>query len=392
MSIDFDREIAREGTCSVKHDGRERYLGAADVLPLWVADMDFAVPAAVTRALAERVAHPVYGYTFYPETMFEALQAWMAKRHGWNVPREWILMAPGVVPSLFAAVRAFARRGEGVIVQPPVYAPFFAAVTTSERRLVENPLREDDGSYTIDFTHLEQCAAGGARMLLLCSPHNPVGRVWRAEELEEVLNIARRHDLTVVSDEIHEDLVYPGHKHTTLGLLAKPGDKLVTAVAPSKTFNVPGLGLSSLVVPDRGLRQALRSSFEVLHAGNTNPLSIAAFEAAYREGEEWLDRLLPYLHANRDFVCDFIAPRMPGVRALRPEGTFLVWLDCRGLDGIGCDDAGLRSFFLEKAHVGMSPGVVFGQGGSGFMRLNIASPRRILGEALERMARAITGE
>ena len=389
MSIDFDREISRSGTLSVKHDGRARMFGSADVLPLWVADMDFAVPEAVTRALAQRAAHPIYGYTLYPESMVEALIAWLKKRHGWQVPREWILMAPGVVPSLFAAVRAFARRGEGVIVQPPVYYPFFPAVTTSGRRLVENPLRETNGAWTMDFAHLEECAAGGARVLLLCSPHNPIGRVWSTDELKEVLRIARRYDLTIVSDEIHADLVFPGRQHTALALLAEAGDKVITTVAPSKTFNIPGLGLSSLIAADSTQREALRNSFEVLHSGNTNPFSIAAFEAAYRHGEAWLDSLLVYLRGNLDTVCDFLAARVPAIRAVRPEGTFLVWLDCRGLGQWTSDDAQLRAFFVDRARVGLSPGQMFGRGGSGFMRLNIASPRSVLVEALERVARAV---
>ena len=386
LSLDFDREIPRSGTCSVKHDGRAAYFGTPDVVPLWVADMDFAAPEAVTRALAERAAHPVYGYTFYPDSLYDALIDWLKKRHGWEVQREWIVMAPGVVPSLFAAVMAFAQQGEGVIVQPPVYFPFFSAVATNQRRLIQNPLRLEQGRYSIDFENLERCAAEGARLLLLCSPHNPVGRVWSRAELEDILRIARRYDLVILSDEIHADLVYPGQRHTALATLSSGMDKIITAVAPSKTFNIPGLGLSSLIVPDPAHRDALKQTFETLHAGNTNPFSITAFEAAYRGGEAWLDSLLVYLRDSRDFVSDYLATHLPVIQLIQPEGTYLLWLDCRELK---MSDAQLREFFVQQANVGMSPGTIFGQGGSGFMRLNIAAPRHVIADALGRITNAL---
>ncbi len=388
MSTDFDRDIPRNGTHSVKHDGRAAYFGTADVLPLWVADMDFASPEAVMRALQERAAHPVYGYTQYPESAYEALMAWLKQRHGWEVQREWIVMAPGVVPSLFASVMAFTQEAEGVIVQPPVYFPFFSAVTTNRRRLIENPLLLAGDRYRIDFDDLEQCAADGAKLMLFCSPHNPVGRVWSAAELSELLHIARRHDITILADEIHADLVYPGERHIALATLAGESDKVITTVAPSKTFNIPGLGLSCVIAQNAAQRHAIRQAFETLHIGNTNPFSIAAFEAAYRGGEAWLDELLVYLQGNRDFVSDYVARHLPGIKVIRSQGTYLLWLDCRGL---GMSDVKLREFFVHKAKVGMNPGTVFGKNGSGFMRLNIASPRRVIAEALGRIKRALAG-
>jgi cystathionine beta-lyase len=384
--MNFDTEIPRSGSNSFKHDGRAAYFGTADVLPLWVADMDFASPEAVTQALQERASHPIYGYTQYPESAYEALMQWLKKRHGWEVQREWIVMAPGVVPSLFASVIAFAKEGEGVIVQPPVYFPFFSAVTTGNRQLVENPLRQVGNRYEIDFGHLEQCAAAGARLMLFCSPHNPVGRVWSKDELLELLRIARRHDITILSDEIHADLVYPGEHHIVLATLAEEGDKIITTVAPSKTFNIPGLGLSCVITPDGAHRQALKRAFETLHVSNTNPFSIVAFEAAYRGGEVWLESLLAYLKGNRDFVGDYIARHLPAIKVIHAEGTYLLWLDCREL---GMGDAGLREFFVREARVGMNPGTAFGKCGSGFMRLNIASPRNVIAEALERIKTAL---
>lgn len=386
MTIDFDREISRSGTNSFKHDGRAVYFGTDDLLPLWVADMDFASPEAVTRALQDRATHPIYGYTQYPESAYEALIHWLKKRHGWEVQREWIVMAPGVVPSLFASVMAFAKEGAGVIVQPPVYFPFFSAVTTNHRRLIENPLRLAGDRYEIDFGHLEQCAADGARLMLFCSPHNPVGRVWSREELTELLRIARRYDITILSDEIHADLVYPGERHIALATLADEADKIITTIAPSKTFNIPGLGLSCVIAQNAAHRHAIKLAFETLHVSNTNPFSIVAFEAAYRGGEAWLDSLLAYLQGNRDFVSDYIARHFPSIKVIHAEGTYLLWLDCRSL----CmNDARLREFFVREAKVGMNPGTAFGKVGSGFMRLNIASPRHVIAEALERIKTAL---
>jgi cystathionine beta-lyase len=386
LNIDFDQVIPRTGSNSVKHDGCAAYFGTADLLPLWVADMDFPSPEAVTRAIAERATHPLYGYTFYPESAYEALIAWLKKRHNWEVQREWVFMAPGVVPSLFASVMAFAKEGEGVIVQPPVYFPFFSAVTTNQRRLIENPLRLVGKRYEIDFEHLEQCAADGARVMLFCSPHNPVGRVWSKVELLKLLQIARRYEIVILSDEIHADLVYPGERHLALATLAEPSDKIITTVAPSKTFNIPGLGLSCIIAPNAAHRKALMHAFETLHVANSNPFSITAFEAAYRGGEAWLDNLLQYLQGNRNFVCDYVAKHLPAIKIIPPQGTYLLWLDCRGLE---LSDVKLREFFVHNAKVGMNPGTTFGKNGSGFMRLNIASPRQVLAEALGRINHAL---
>lgn len=382
MSLDFDQTIPREGTASVKHDGRAAYFGTADVTPLWVADMDFAAPPAVTAALVARAAHPIYGYTRYPDSLYDALIVWMQQRHGWSVEREWIIMCPGVVPSLHAAVMAFAQAGEGVIVQPPVYFPFFSAVTSSARRLIENPLRLIDGRYQIDFEHLEHCAANGAKLLLLCSPHNPVGRVWQHDELSEILRIARQHKLVVLSDEIHADLVYPGQQHTPLAILADASDSVISAVAPSKSFNIPGLGLSCLIIPNPEQRSAMSKVFASLHVSASNPFSIVAFEAAYREGGAWLDALMAYLQTTRDFVLDYAHRYLPGIQPVAPQGTYLIWLDCRGLQ---LDDKALRDFFVHQAKLGMNPGIVFGTGGSGFMRLNLASPWQVIAAALVRV-------
>jgi len=393
VSVPFDQPISREHTCAVKFDARKTVFGREDVIPAWVADMDFAAPEAVTRALAERAAHPVYGYTLFPDSLYEAMTEWFRVRHHWDIRRDWILMAPGVVPSLHAACLAYAEAGEGVIIQPPVYPPFFSSVRLTGRTVIENPLLEqtlEDGStsYRMDLEHLEQCAArDDARLLILCSPHNPVGRIWSREELEAVLAIARRHGLVVISDEIHCDLTYPDKPpHTVLATLAQADDALVTAIAPSKTFNIPGLGLSALVIPDPKRRRAIREVFESLHLPQCNPFSIAGFEAGYRHGGPWLDQLMAYLRDNRDYVCETVRERLPGIRVSAPEGTYLMWLDCRQL---GLSDKDLREFFVQQAGVGMNPGITFGDQGQGFMRLNIACPKGVLAEVLGQIETAL---
>ena len=379
MSFNFDTPIPRENTNSVKFDGRQQYFGTTDVSPLWVADMDLAVPECVTRALQERLNHPVFGYTLYPESLYESIMEWFAQRHQWKIEREWILMAPGVVPSLFAAVQAFAKEGEGVIVQPPVYFPFFSAVTTNNRKLILNPLAEVNGRYEINFEHLESCAKSGAKLLMLCTPHNPVGRVWTEQELHTVLSITRKYNVTILSDDIHCDLTYPGVTHTMLATLAQPEDKIITTIAPNKTFNIPGLGLSALIIPDANQRRAIKQTFESLHVGNTNPFSITAFEAAYREGGAWLDALMKYLEGTRDLVADYLQKNIPKIKLVKPEATYLLWLDCREL---GMTDVQLRDFFIKECKVGMNPGTVFGEGGSGFMRMNIGTHRAAIEQIL----------
>ena len=385
VTFDFDQQIDRTNTGSVKFDARGKVFGTEDVLPMWVADTDFAAPDEVVQALIARAGHPVYGYSLFPDTLYEAMIDWYAQRHDWHIERDWIMLAPGVVPSLHAVALAFAAEGEGIIIQPPVYPPFFSAASKTARRLVINPLVRVDGEYRMDLDHLEECASQ-ARILALCSPHNPVGRVWREDELRALLEIARRHDLLILSDDIHCDLTFAGHPHRILATLAGEADRIITAVAPSKSFNIAGMGLSALVVPDPEHRQMLQRVFERMHMEPANPFSIVAFEAAYRHGGPWLDALLDYLKGNVDLACAFLADQVPELRVDRPEGTYLLWLDCRAL---GLGDAQLKEFFIREARVGMNPGSSFGDAGSGYMRLNIGTRRAVVEQALERIARAV---
>lgn len=385
MTNKFDEIISRNGTTSLKYDTRQSTFGKSDVLPLWVADMDFAVPEAVRRALTVRASHPIYGYTSYPESLYQSLMQWLSSRHAWINQRESAMLCPGVVPSLNASIYALTQPSDGVIVQPPVYAPFLSAPETTGRKLLLNPLKLVEGRYQFDFADFERCAAEGARLLLLCSPHNPVGRVWQQQELQTLLEICQRYDITVMSDEIHADLIYPGTRHVPLAKLAQGRVKVITAVAPSKTFNIPGLGLSALIVPDQADRAAIFKAFDSLHVSAANPFSIVAFEAAYREGADWLDELLDYLTGTRDFVREFIRQHLPLIKLIEPEGTYLLWLDCRAM---GLSDRQLTQFFVQEAGVGLSSGILFGEQGSGFMRMNIGAPRSIIAQALENIASA----
>ncbi|MBU3694531.1 MAG: putative C-S lyase [Rhodocyclaceae bacterium] len=388
MSFDFDTPVDRSGTHSEKYDLRRQLFGTDAVEPLWVADMDFAAPPAVQQALAARVAHPIYGYTVVPDSAPQALADWLARRHGWPVDPAHIRLVPGVVPTLYAAVAALTEPGQGVVVQPPVYPPLFDAVRRQGRVLLENPLRETaTGVWQMDLDHLETLAAGGARLLLLCSPHNPVGRVWSRDELSQVLDIARRHGMAILSDEIHADLVYaPRHGaaadapvHVPLGHLATPEDRVVTALAPSKTFNIPGFGLSATVTANDTLARPLHAVWARLPVSVADPLALAAFEAAYRHGEAWLDACLSVLRANRDALFAAIgAGGAQRVTGSPPEATYLAWLDCRGA---GLDDAALMRAWVA-AGLGLSAGPRFGTGGSGHMRLNFAIPPSRLAQCI----------
>lgn len=352
---------------------------------MWVADMDFAAPAAVTAALAARAAHPIYGYTLFPDSLYAALIDWLKVRHGWQVERDWIVLCPGVVPSLNTAILALTQPAEPVIIQPPVYFPFFSAVTKTGRRLNASPLRLEQQRYRMDFEDLAK-QAETAHMLLFCSPHNPVGRVWQRSELEQLLAIANQHELIVVSDEIHADLVYPESKHHMLASLTDCPEQIITAVAPSKTFNIPGLNLSALIVPNAKYRAAISEYLDMIHVSAANPFSIVAFEAAYRHGSAWLDALMAYLAETRDFIREYLAEHLPKIRLISPEGTYLVWLDCRPLS---LSDDMLAQFFVSQAGIGLSPGILFGKEGSGFMRMNIGAPRHRVRHALEKIRQAV---
>lgn len=385
MTFDFDTPIDRSGSNSLKFDARQAYFGRADVLPMWVADMDFAAPQAVTEALVKRAEHPLYGYTMYPDSLYQAMIDWCVRRYDWSVKQSDIIMCPGVVPSLHAVIEALTAPAEKVVVQPPVYFPFFSAVTQTGRELVLNPLQLEEGEYVLDLEHLETCFKQGARLLLFCSPHNPVGRVWRQDELQALLDLAERYQVTIISDDIHADLIYPGQRHLPLADMTDSVN-IITAIAPSKTFNIPGLGLSTLVVPDKQQRKQINQVFESWHVSAANPFSITAFEAAYQYGDSWLNALMRYLHNTMQSVSDIVSTELPQITLIQPQGTYLLWLDCREMQ---LDDQALRRFFIDKAGVGMNPGYVFGESGSGFMRMNIGTPQKQVEQAMQQIVSAV---
>ena len=400
LTYTFDQIIVREGTQSLKFDAKKATFGTDDVMPMWVADMDFAVPNAISLALKARLNHPIYGYSIAPDSLYAALIEWLRDRHHWQVEREWIVLTPGVVPSLNLVVAALTNEHDGVIVQPPVYFPFFSAVTNQNRQLIENPLVLtccDDGKlhYEMDFAQLDDCAKN-AKMLMLCTPHNPVGRVWQKEELLKLLAIAKEHNLIVLADEIHADLAFKNVQHFSLSCLAdnihntsqiKHEHTIVTAVSPSKTFNIPGLGLSALIVPNETHRQAIQTKINHMGVSVTNPFNMAAFEAAYREGGDWLEALMPYLQNTVDAAIKYIQDNIPVIKVIPPQGTYLLWLDCRELK---LDDSALNRFFIQEAKLGLSPGAIFGKGGEGFMRMNIGTTQANVIAALTRLKNALT--
>ena len=386
MKFDFDQPIDRHGSHATKLDGRVQKFGTAEVLPLWIADMDFAAPPCVVEALQERARHPIYGYTQYPASLLDALIGWCARRHRWTVTREAIVPVNGVLASLSAALQAVTSPGDAVIVQPPVYGGFFHATSACGRKLVFNPLLERDGRYTMDFAQLGQCVKDGARVLLLCNPHNPVGRVWSEAELTELLQLARRHELAIISDEVHGDLALPDARHIPLATLASTDDRIISVVSPSKSFNLQGLALSVLVASRPELRAAVVRKVDELHLDGANPFAIAAAEAAWSHGDAWLDTLLGYLAGTRDLVAERLRTQLPALRLQPAEAGYLLWLDCRAL---GTDDHALRDFFVHRCKLGLNPGIDFGPGGSGFMRMNIGTPRRNVEAALDAIEAAV---
>jgi cystathionine beta-lyase len=400
MQYDFDTLIDRRNTASEKWDfvqygenlDRTRptnaFFGDDPILPMWVADMDFACPPAVVQALQERVGHPIYGYTDKADSYFAAVTGWMQRRHGWTVTPEWIVTTPGVVPALNLLVRTVVRSGEKVLVQTPVYYPFYGAIANNNAEIVRNPLVLEEGRYRMDFDDLEaKCADPAVTMAILSNPHNPVGRVWSREELTQFGEICSRNGVLVVADEIHGDLIMPGSTFTPFGTLApKLAEKAVICTAPSKTFNLAGLQTSNIIIADPDMRTRFEQTLTATGLFGLNPFGKAALEAAYTHGEEWLGELLEYLSGNLDYIEKFIAREIPSLSVIRPEGTYLVWLDCRRL-GLGRHV--LRELMFEKARVYFDEGFIFGPEGDGFERINIACPRSIVVKAMERIQKAV---
>lgn len=387
MKYDFDSIIERRGTNSLKWDFSKEVFGSEELLPMWVADMDFLTPKKIEEAIEKRVEHGVFGYTGKGEAYYKSIINWVDKRHGWDIKKEWILSLPGVVPTLSAAILSFTKPGDKVLIQTPVYHPFFTVIEGNERVKVENRLIQGKDSYEIDFKDLEEKLSQGVKMMILCNPHNPVGRVFKKEELIRIGELCKKNNVIIVSDEIHSDIIYRGYKHIPIASLSKEfSDITITCIAASKTFNVAGLSASAAIISNDGLREKFSKTADTLGIGSSNLLGGVALEASYTYGEEWLENLIWYLEGNRDYLLDFVKKRIPKIKAYKSEGTYLVWLDCRGLN-MNSDE--LNHFMIKNAKVGLNNGTSFGTGGEGFMRINIGCPRKLIQEGLERIEKAV---
>ena len=391
MKYDFNQICDRKNTNCFKWDFIQSIFGNDDVIPMWVADMDFPVATPIVEALKRRAENEFYGYTKASTDVIQSVVDRIWDKYAWKIKPEWVVFTPGVVPALNIAVRMLTHPGDEIILQEPVYYPFFPAVTSSGCQIVNNQLKLINGRYEMDYEDLEHQFHARIGMLpvpnrikaiMLCNPHNPVGRLWSKEELTKLGDIAIKHGVVVISDEIHCELLFKDHQHTPFASISEEFEQnSIVCMSPSKTFNLAGLEVSSIIIPNKKLRHLFISTRTGI-LPEPNLFGYTALEAAYRFGDEWLDQLLDYLQGNLDFLLKYFANRIPKIKVIKPQGTYLIWLDCRDL---GMDDMTLRNFMRDKAKVGFDDGFLFGSGGSGFQRMNIACPRPILEEALIRI-------
>lgn len=385
---DFDSVIDRHGTSAVKIDGLDRVFGRHDLTPLWIADLDFAVCPEITAALQHRLSHPVLGYSEAQDSYWQSIIDWNSRRHGFAIAREELCFIPGVVKGIALAVNYFTQKGDAVVIQPPVYTPFRTVVEGNGRRVVENPLVFDGEHYRMDLEGLEELISlEKPRLMVLCNPHNPIGIQWDAETLAELASICRKHGVIVVSDEIHGDLMLGGRAH--IPFLSASDDARAIGImlgAPSKTFNIPGLVSSWCVIKNPELRRDYFKWLEVNEFSAPVMISTIGAEAAYNNGEPWLDRMLEYVQENIDFVCNYVAEHIPGLKVIRPEASFLLWLDFKGL---GLCHREIMDMLLNKAHLALNDGIMFGSQGEGCARLNIGTPRCVLENAMENLRCAV---
>ncbi len=387
MKYDFDDIVPREGTGCIKYDTRREVFGRGDVIPLWVADMDFRVLPCVEKALRRRMECPTYGYGIREEGFYNSTAGWVKRRGGWNIDNGWIDFTPGVVPGFAMAIRALSEPGDKVVIQPPVYHPFAHTIKANDRQLVNNPLiLASSGRYEMDFDDLDRKLAG-AKLLLFCNPHNPSGRVFTREELTRVGELCCKHDVNIISDEIHCDMVHKPNKHIHIASIDERfAARCVTLIAPSKTFNLAGLSTAVAITPSDTLRRKLRAEMDALHIGQGNVFGTVALQAAYDEGEEWLEQLTEYIGGNMALVDGFMREHLPQIKTRPSEGTYIMWLDMRNL---GMEQKELNDFLINKAGVGLNDGEMFGVEGRGFMRINLATSRAVILKALEQIREAI---
>lgn len=385
MRYNFDEIIPRRGTNCVKWDSME----SGDVLPMWVADMDFHTAPAIVEALQRRVAHGIFGYTHVPDTYYEAVTNWFARRHQWQFQREWMIYIPGVVPALSAIIKALTVPGDKVLIQPPVYNCFFSSIRNNGCEIVTNPLLNANNTFTVNYDELEKKASDPkVKAMILCNPHNPAGRVWTREELARIGEICIRHGVTVIADEIHCELVMPGHTYTPFASLSEEFLRhSVTCLSPSKAFNIAGLQIANIVCADAGIRAKIDKAVNINEVCDVNPFGVIGTIAAYNEGEEWLLQLLDYLHRNYMYMKTFCTERLPQFPISTLEGTYLAWMDCRALH---MPSEELEQALAREAKLRLNAGTMYGAEGEGFMRWNIACPQAVLSEGLKRFESFVT--
>ena len=386
--INFDEMIERRGTGSIKYDFAVEKGLPEDVLPLWVADMDFRTPACVSEALIERAKHGIFGYSELGPEYFEAIENWFKNTTGWQVKRNWLIKMPGIVFAVATIIRALTEEGDGILIQEPVYYPFAECIETNGRKRIVNELLFDGARYTIDFEDFEDKIINNkVKLFILCNPHNPIGRVWTETELIKMGEICQKHGVLVLSDEIHQDFIYPGHKHFVFAALKPEFEEIsITCTSPSKTFNLAGLQISNIFAPTQELRHRIKAELWRMGVDESNIMGQIACEAAYRGGAEWLSELKDYLMGNLAYIREFLKEHLPQVSLVEPEGTYLVWIDFRKL---GLSDENLEDLMINKARLWLDAGTMFGKGGSGFERFNIACPRATLEKAMSQLEAAI---
>lgn len=384
-TYDFDKVIDRNNTGSVKWGLLHDVFGSSDLHPMWVADMDFPPPTEVTNAIRNRLEHEIFGYTFVPPSVGKAIQAWVKTRHNWEIRQAWITYSSGVVPSISTAVQAFTSVGDKVMLQSPVYTPFFSMVEKNERVVVNSPLKNVNNRYEIDFEDFEAKLKEGVKLFILCNPHNPSGRVWKKEELLQIGELCKKYNCLILSDEIHSDLVFDGTTHVPIASLEDFADFVVTCIAPSKTFNLAGLQASVVITSNQKLRELFQAEQQKQGFHTLNTFGIVGMEAAYLHGETWLTEALAYMAENIRYVQEFLEAELPQIKMMQPEGTYLIWMDCREL---GLSDDDLKKALIEKGKLGLEPGPKYGPGGEGFVRMNVACSKEHVTEGLERLKAA----
>lgn len=383
----FDEIIERRGTNCIKHDFNLEYFGTDDVSPMWVADMDFRTPDFIMEAIRKRTEHEILGYTKRTDDFYQAIRDWYRRRQNWNIETEWIIFCPGIVPALHFAVRAFTSPGDKVIIQPPVYHPFSSVITGNQREILNNPLKLRNGRYYMDLDNLKEQLDDRVKLILICHPHNPVGRIWTPEELSELANICLDGNIRIVSDEIHSDIILPGQKHTPLAAISPAFSNITaTCIAPSKTFNLAGLSTSAVVISNDSDRKIFSQEIDTAHLWNGNIFGNIALEAAYRNGDKWLDQLIQYLFNNYKILDYYLKQFIPEVKLVWPEATYLAWLD---MSRLNLNNTALKEFMIHKAKLGCNDGCSFGTGGEGFQRMNIACPKAMLNKSLDQLRNAV---